>query len=103
MEYEKLNLAHRLWKLKEKEIELIEARDRMTITRALYQRQMFFGNKTVVSNFSSACVEDAGYTEALEKQYNGVALLTQYKLSYTREYRNKVKRIFHAIDKEWSG
>jgi hypothetical protein len=42
--------------------------------------------------------DNYNYTEELEKKYNGVVLLTQYKLSYTRENRIRVYEIFDAID-----
>lgn len=39
-----------------------------------------------------------GYTPALEVKYNGTVLLSQYKLSYTREFRIEVESIQSAIN-----
>lgn len=39
-----------------------------------------------------------GYEEKLEKKYEGTVLLTQYKLSYSRENRIQVSKIYDAID-----
>ena len=39
-----------------------------------------------------------GYTPALEVKYNGTVFLTQYKLSYTREFRIEVASIQSAIN-----
>ena len=42
--------------------------------------------------------EADGYTDDLLTKYKGIVLLTQYKLSYTREFRIQVLEIQAAID-----
>lgn len=42
--------------------------------------------------------ETLGYTPTLEVKYNGTVLLSQYKLSYTREFRIEVVNIQSAIN-----
>lgn len=77
MPYSKLHLAKCLWEMKRDEASLIVALDKMTISRSLYQKQAFLGNKTNVKLFneltpnSNINAEDAGYTDDLEKYYNG--------------------------------
>ena len=42
--------------------------------------------------------DNFGYFENLEVKYEGIKLLSQYKLSYTREFRSEVFEIQQAIN-----
>ena len=108
IKYERLHVANSYWKLRRDEALLIQAGDRLNVTRALYQQQTFLNNKTNVEEYlekkrtntedeslelnddkKKALMEGdtLGYTPGLEVKYNGTVLLSQYKLSYTREFR----------------
>lgn len=42
--------------------------------------------------------DNFGYFENLEVKYEGIKLLSQYKLSYTREFRSEIFEIQQAIN-----
>jgi hypothetical protein len=46
MKYSRLHVAKYFWELRRDEALLIEQMDKMTVTKALYQNQTFFDNKT---------------------------------------------------------
>lgn len=104
LEFDELHVAKCYWELRREEVYLIESRDKMTVTRALYQYQTFLDNKTNVEDYLTTMrselngieplddegkkkflEEDMNYTPELEEKYAGIKLLSQYKLSQTRE------------------